>query len=132
MTRIKAGAEKITDVNIASTSAKGGAVFEFDSSAVSSHPSTRVTHTVTTGKELRVFNWHFETENAIGKIELQIDGVAVDSIRFANSTNTQRVSIDFGLGPMIANAGQVVRIQSISGDTGKEFTVGFAGNEVDA
>lgn len=132
MTRFKDGVPGPIDVNISSVTQTGDAISEFDSSSVSSHPSTRVTHTVSTDKLLRVFSWHFETESAIGKVELQVAGTAVDSIRFSNSSDTTRIQVDFGNGPVEATAGQVVRIQSIAGDTGKEFTVGFTGVEVDA
>jgi len=129
MTRVGDGRRKAQDVNVVGQALTGTSVMEYDSSVVASQPSTRATHTVTTGTIFRIYNWSFEADNAIGKVELQIAGTAVDSIRFGNSTNTNRISVNYGSSPLEATAGQVVRIQSISGDTGKEFTVSFNGIE---
>ena len=94
--------------------------------------STLVTTTVSGGKFIDITSWHFSTESAIALVELQIDGVPVDAIRFANSANTNRVTVDYGNGAIQASGGEVIRVQFIEGDTGKEFITGFIGNQGDA
>lgn len=105
-----------------------------DVSTPGSHPTTLATRTVNTGKKFFIFGWRINTEGGIFNVSLEIAGSQVDSMRQDNSafTSVGTGTIDYGLIPIEATAGQVVRIQTISGDTGKEFKTFFWGIEVDA
>jgi len=96
---------------------------------VNSHPTTLTSHTVSTGSIFDITTWHLGTEGAITLVELQIDGTAVDAIRFDNSSTTNRLTVNYGNSAIQASGTQVVRLQTIEGDTGKEFIAGFIGNE---
>lgn len=132
MTRFIDGLPITQDINIASEIYIGDPVTEYSSQTLGSHPSTLVTHTVNTGKIFLLYNWSAETEGANAKFELQLDGTAIDSIRFVNSADTNRITVNYGSGPKQATAGQVVRVRTISGGNNKEFTASFNGIEVDA
>jgi len=99
-----------------------------------SHPMTLATHTVNTGKKFFIFGWRMNTNGGTFDVDLEIAGSQVDSMRQDNSafTSVGSGTIDYGLIPLEATAGQVIRIQTIDGDTGKEFKSFFWGIEVDA
>lgn len=100
-----------------------------------SFPVTLATHTVNTGKTFSIFGWRMNTDGAIFEVDLQIDGTRVDKMRQKNSafTSVGSGTIDYGLVPLAqADAGEVIRIQALSGDTGKEFISFFWGLEIDA
>lgn len=105
--------------------AEGQRVRTFIRTVVGSHPTDLVTFTVPSGKILDILFWHLQTENAITLVELNINGVEKDAIRFSNSTNTNRQDAIFGDAAIRATAGQVVKISTITGDTSKEYITGF-------
>lgn len=96
-------------------------------------PTTLATRTVNVGKNYFIFGWRVNTAGAIYKAELQFDGVLQDSSRQDNSafTSVATGTVNYGLVPLVATENQVVRIQLISGDTGKEFITFFWGIEID-
>ena len=90
---------------------------------VNSHPTVLLTTTVPSGQILQIENWALETDGAITLTLLEVDSVEVSSVRFKNSADTRRNPVDFGINsPKEATAGQVVQIETQSGDTGKEYT----------
>lgn len=105
-----------------------------DRTTVVSHPMTLATHTVNTGKKFFLFGWRINTQGATFNINLEMAGATVDSIRQDNSsfTSVATGTINYGLIPIEAAAGQVIRIRTVGGDTGKEFITFFWGIEVDA
>ena len=105
-----------------------------DETAPISHPTTLATHTVNTGKIFYIFGWRINTKGGIFDIDLEIAGSAVDAMRQDNSafTSVGSGTVDYGLIPIKATAGQVIRIQTVSGDTNKEIKSFFWGIEVDA
>ena len=123
--RLRVDVEGEVTISLTSTA---NSVRNYTRQVVSSHPTTLTSFTVPTGKELLIETWHLQTQGAIGLVELQVDGTAVDSIRFNNSANTNRTTAVFGgISPIVAAAGEIVRLQSIEGDTDKEFITGFNG-----
>lgn len=95
--------------------------------------TTLSTYTVGTGKVLYIYGWGFSAESSVVNLALQIAGTTVDRMMQEDSSMTNR-----GLNqtrytvPMKATAGQVVRIQWISGDTGKNRASLFEAVEVTA
>jgi len=97
-------------------------------------PSTGATHTVNTGKKFFLFGWRINSQGAKYVAELQRDGTKVDRARQDNSafTSVATGTVDYGLIPIEFAAGEVIRIQLLTGDTGKEYITFFWGIEVDA
>jgi hypothetical protein len=95
--------------------------------------TTLSTYTVGTGKVLYVFGWGFSAESSTVQLALQIDGTTVDRLMQYDSSMTNR-GLNFARYtiPMKATAGQVVRIQWLAGDTGKNRASLFEAVEVDA
>jgi len=112
----------------------GDVIHVFDDASPGSHPTTLATHTVNTGKVFHLFGWSVNTEGGIYDVELQIAGTVVDGARQDNSAFTARGvnQVNYDPIPIPATAGQVVRIQTVSGDTGKNFLSFLYGIEVDA
>lgn len=111
----------------------GDPIHAFDDSTPGSHPITLATHTVNTGKVFHIFGWSINTEGAIFDAELQIAGTAKDGIRQDNSSFTSVTTNirNYNPIPIKATDGQVVRIQTVSGDTDKNYLSIIWGIEVD-
>ena len=113
--------------------AGGDRINLFDRSVLISYPKTLVTYTVPALKVVDIESWHLSTDKGLTMAELQIDGVGVDAIRFSTTGSTNRTQASFGSNtPFQAVAGEVIRIQALSGQTGKEFIAGLNGAERDA
>lgn len=108
-----------------------GRINQFTRQDVASHETTLTSYTVPSGKIVDITSWHFATETAVMLCELQIDGTAVDAIRFNNSANTNRLNAIYGTSAIQASGTQVIRLQTIEGDTAKEVIAGFIGNQRD-
>jgi hypothetical protein len=108
-------------------------VHEFDTATIAAHPHTILEYTVPVDKVFEIMGWHLQTEKATTKVELQVDGVAIDTLRFDTSTDTRRIDIRYPTeSPLYAEAGEVVRVRTISGQTSKEYIAGFFGYIRDA
>jgi len=109
-------------------------IHKFGRQTVSVHPTVLVTHTVPSGKKLMVVSWHLQTASAITLTTLEAPvGTEVDAIRFSNSADTNRQNVNFGFfGIIEVSAGQVVQIETQTGDTAKEYIAGFTGIQTDA
>ena len=105
-------------------------IHRYTRTVVASHPTVLISYTVPVGKKFRLTDWHVATAGAITLTALEIAGVEVDSLRFSASNDTRRIAGIFSEKSGIAAvAGQVVQIRTITGDTAKEWTVGFNGVE---
>lgn len=111
----------------------GDPVHAFFDGSPASNPATLSSFTVSAGKVLQVFGWGLSSDSAVFTVELQVDGVAEDKIYQVNSAKTSIGDNNkaFAIPIIEATAGQVVRIQRIAGDTGKNITSIFSGLEVD-
>jgi hypothetical protein len=127
-TDLKVNSDGSINVIAASAGGVGGVTLirNYARVTVNAHPTTLTTYTVPTGKVLDIELWHLNTAGAITLTAFQVAGVERDSLRFNNSGDTNRLEATFGVNtPIRATAGQVVRIITVSGDTGKEFIAGF-------
>ncbi len=98
---------------------------------VTVHPTILTSYTVPAGKKFIMTSWHLQTASAITLTALEIDSVEVDALRFSNSANTNRQNVEFGAFGIEAAAGQVVQIETQTGDTSKEYIAGFTGIQSD-
>ena len=96
-------------------------------------PATLATRTVNTGKDFFIFGWRVNTQGAVYKVQLEFDGILFDAARQDNSafTSVATGTVAYGLVPLVAPEDTVVRLQLVSGDTGKEYITFFWGIEVD-
>lgn len=95
--------------------------------------TTKISYTVTAGKQLFIEHWHVSVSEGNKNIfELQDDGTGVASIgNGENGGNTAPMPIPKNnpLGPFAA--GSVITITRIEGDSGKDWSGGFVGYEED-
>jgi hypothetical protein len=94
--------------------------------------ATLVSYTVPAGNIFYIYSWGFSSENAQSRIELQINTTARD--RMLQRKENQHDSGQRGLNnvrytiPIIATAGQTVRLQRVAGsDTNRNRTGFFEG-----
>jgi len=110
----------------------GTKVNKFVATSPSSHPTTLVSHTVATGKNLYIENWQAgSVDNIKMVLEFRIGGVVKDKFGFHTVNKNNYVFKPFGIfSPIKAASGVVVEIVSISGDTDKEVIISFNGTEI--
>ena len=107
-----------------------GKINVFARTVVTSFPHQLISYTVPADRFLLINTWNMASEGSAVLSELQVATVPKDAIRITASSIGERITAFFN-NTLKAEAGQVVRVQLLTGIVNKEYIGGFNGLELD-